>query len=186
MKRNIVVIWSTCSIIILVLGATWVWISAASPGSTSHGNLPAPRVGFLAPDFRLTTSSGDEYTLSELRGQPVIINFWASWCPPCRSEMPAIQRVYDQYQNRGFTVLAVNATHQDNLDDAITFSQSLRLTIPILLDRDGAVSNLYEVRSLPTTFFVDAQGTIQERVIGGPMADSLLQIRAQRLLKDQP
>lgn len=100
--------------------------------------------------------------------------------------MPAIQRVYDQYQNRGFTVLAVNATHQDNLDDAITFSQSLRLTIPILLDRDGAVSNLYEVRSLPTTFFVDAQGTIQERVIGGPMADSLLQIRAQRLLKDQP
>jgi cytochrome c biogenesis protein CcmG/thiol:disulfide interchange protein DsbE len=100
--------------------------------------------------------------------------------------MPAIQGVYDEYRDRGFTVLAVNSTHQDNLGDAITFAQMRGLTFPILLDHDGTISNLYEVRSLPTTFFVDAQGIIQEVVVGGPMAESLLQIRTERLLEDQP
>jgi peroxiredoxin len=100
--------------------------------------------------------------------------------------MPAIQRVYDTYREQGINVLAVNSTYQDNLSDAISFSQTLGLTFPILLDHDGSVSDLYEVRSLPTTFFIDAQGIIQEIIIGGPMAESLLQIRAARLSEEQP
>ncbi len=174
------------SIFVLISAAAWIWLSAAPQGNTTQGGIPAPQEGFQAPDFQLETFTGDEYTLSELRGMPVLINFWASWCPPCRSEMPAIQRVYDEFQDQGFVVLAVNSTHQDNLGDAITFAQIRKLTFPILLDRDGSVGNLYEVRSLPTTFFVDPQGKIQDVVVGGPMAEALLRIRVQQLLEQSP
>ena len=100
--------------------------------------------------------------------------------------MPAIQKVYDEFQDQGFFVLAVNSTNQDNLGDAITFAQIRKLTFPILLDKDGSVSDLYEVRSLPTTFFVDPQGIIQEVVIGGPMSEALLQIRVEQLMEQSP
>jgi len=186
MKRLTIATWSVFSILVLIVGAAWIWFSAAPLGSTTQGDIPAPQEGFLAPDFSLETFSGDGYTLSDLRGKPILINFWASWCPPCRSEMTAIQKVYDEFQDQGFVVLAVNSTHQDNLGDAITFAQIRRLTFPILLDRDGSVSNLYEVRSLPTTFFVDPQGIIQEVVVGGPMSEALLRIRAEQLMEQSP
>jgi len=174
------------SILVLTIGAAWIWLSTAPMGSTTQGDIPAPQEGFLAPDFRLETFDKEGYTLSELRGKPVLINFWASWCPPCRSEMPAIQKVYDEFQDQGFFVLAVNSTHQDNLGDAITFAQIRKLTFPILLDRDGSVGDLYEVRALPTTFFVDSQGIIQEVVVGGPMSEALLQIRVEQLMEQSP
>lgn len=100
--------------------------------------------------------------------------------------MPAIQNIYDKFQDQGFVVLAVNSTHQDNLGDAITFAQIRKLTFPILLDKDGSVGDLYEVRSLPTTFFVDPQGIIQEVVVGGPMSEALLQIRVEQLMEQSP
>jgi thiol-disulfide isomerase/thioredoxin len=186
MKRLTITTWSMFSILVLTIGAAWIWLSTAPMGSTTQGDIPAPQEGFLAPDFRLETFGKDVYTLSELRGKPVLINFWASWCPPCRSEMPAIQKVYDKYQDQGFVVLAVNSTHQDNLGDAITFAQIRKLTFPILLDKDGSVGDLYEVRSLPTTFFVDLQGIIQEVVVGGPMSEALLQIRVEQLMEQSP
>lgn len=100
--------------------------------------------------------------------------------------MPAIQNVYDEFQDDGFTVLAINTTYQDNLGDAITFAQIRQLTFPLLLDRDGSVANLYEVRSLPTSYFIDPQGMIQEVIVGGPMSDALLRIRAEQLLGVNP
>ena len=186
MRRLNLTIWITFSAIVLLLGAVWIWFSITPPGSTTQGDIPAPQQGFLAPDFHLTTFAGDSYTLSDFRGKPILINFWASWCPPCRTEMPAIQRVYDEFQDRGFTVLAVNTTYQDDLGDAITFAQIRKLTFPILLDRDASVANLYDVRSLPTTFFVDPQGIISEVVIGGPMSEALLRIRAEQIMEGIP
>jgi peroxiredoxin len=185
-QRINITTWFAFSTIVLLFGAAWIWFSVAPPGSTTQGDIPAPQQGFLAPDFHLTTLNGESYTLSELRGAPVLINFWASWCPPCRSEMPAIQRVYDEFQDQGFTVLAVNTTYQDNLGDAITFAQIRKLTFPILLDRDASVANLYEVRSLPTTFFVDPQGIISEVVVGGPMSEALLRIRTEQIMEGIP
>lgn len=178
--------WMVFSVLLLSLGAFWIWLSSAPIGSTTQGDIPAPQKGFLAPDFELETLDHQVYKLSDLRGKPVLINFWASWCPPCRTEMPAIQNTYDQYRDQGFEVLAVNSTHQDNLGDAITFAQTRRLTFPILLDRDGSVGNLYEIRSLPTSFFIDQNGIIQDVVIGGPMAEALLKIRAEQLFADNP
>ena len=178
--------WIVMSLLILTLGATWIWLSTPPAGSTTQGEIPAPQQGFLAPDFTLETFGHDSFTLSDLVGRPVLVNFWASWCPPCRSEMPAMQRVFEEYEDQGFIVLAVNSTHQDNLGDAITFAQIHKLQFPILLDRDGSVGALYDVRSLPTSFFIDPQGIIQDVVIGGPMAEALLRIRVEQLLEGAP
>jgi peroxiredoxin len=175
--------WLIFSILVLLVSAGWIWLSRTPPGSTAPGRLPVPRQGFLAPDFSLRTSSGETITLSDLRGRPVLINLWASWCPPCRAEMPAMQRLYEEYKDQGFLVLAINATNQDNASAAEAFVREHQLTFPILFDVDGNVSRQYQLRSLPTTFFVDPDGVIQEVVIGGPMAEALLRIRVEQLFE---
>lgn len=176
--------WYIFSVLVLAVGAAWIFVSRAEPGSTTSGTIPLPRQGFVAPDFNLQTPEGESIELSDLRGQPVLINLWTSWCPPCRAEMPALQRVYEAYQDQGFEVLAVNATNQDSRQEALDFAQELGLTFPILLDTTGKVSGLYQLRSLPTSFFIDSQGVIQEVVIGGPMSEALLRTRVQQLLEE--
>ncbi len=153
--------------------------------STTGGEFSVPYVGFQAPDISLQSSTGDVIALSDFRGQPVLINFWASWCPPCRAEMPAMEQVYKEYQDQGFVVLAVNATNQDNPSLALSFAEEHNLTFPILLDMEGTASHQYNVQSLPTSFFVDRFGKIQEIVVGGPMAEALLRIRTEQLLTGQ-
>lgn len=113
----------------------------------------------------------------------MIINLWASWCTPCRSEMPAIQKVYEEYSQQGLIVLGINATNQDNPHNANQFAEEMGLTFPILFDTDGQVSQQYLLSALPTTFFVDGTGTIQEVVVGGPMAEALLKIRVEQLIE---
>ena len=174
------------SISILILGSAWIWLSRSPAGSTTQGEIRAPQKGFSAPDFTLETFGNETYTLSDLRGNAVLVNFWASWCPPCRSEMPAMQRVYEDFQDQGFIVLAVNSTHQDNLGDAITFVQVHKLDFPILLDQDGSAGRSYDVRSLPTSYFINPEGIIQDVVVGGPMSEALLRIRAEQLLETNP
>ncbi|MGH2592125.1 MAG: TlpA disulfide reductase family protein, partial [Anaerolineae bacterium] len=131
------------------------------------------------------TLDGKMVTLSELRGQAVLINLWASWCPPCRAEMPALDAVYRQYRNDGFVVLAVNTTYQDSEADARTFAQNLGLTFPILLDRDGATSRRYLLQALPTTYFVGRDGSIRDIVIGGPMSEALIASKVEGLLAEE-
>ncbi len=174
-------------VLILLLGSAWIWFSAAPPGTTTSGQIPAPQEGFLAPDFSLQTLDGDTIVLSELRGTPVLINLWASWCGPCRAEMPAMQRIFEKYSGSGsFTILAVNATNQDNPSNAAAFVSEHNLTFPILMDVDGKVSASYQLRSLPTSFFVNREGIIEEIVIGGPMSEALLQTRVENLLQEVP
>lgn len=168
---------------ILVAGLAWLLISADRTGTSTAGQIPAPQVGFLAPDFTLSTAEGETITLSELRGKAVLVNLWATWCPPCRAEMPAIQKLYQQYRDQGFVVLAVNATNQDDLSKIPAFTREYGLTFPILLDTAGSVSRQYQLRSLPSSYFIDRQGIIQEVVIGGPMAETLLRTRIQKILE---
>jgi len=177
--------WTLTAIGILVIGVLWIAWSAVPVGSTTEGNIPAPMEGFLAPDFQLTTLDGETIVLSELRGKAVLVNFWASWCPPCRSEMPAMQQVYADLNSNDFVILAVNSTQQDRLTDVDEFVAERNLSFPILLDHDGQVSALYQVHSLPTSFFVDPNGIIREVVIGGPMAEALLRTRAERLSREE-
>jgi peroxiredoxin len=169
--------------IFLILGFFWIFISADRTGNSTAGNIPAPQTGFLAPDFELKTLSGEAIKLSDLRGQAVLINLWATWCPPCRAEMPALEKVFKEYKDQGFTVLAVNMTYQDDPQKVGPFIQEYGLTFPILLDETGEVGNAYQLKSLPSSYFIDREGVIQEVVIGGPMAEALLRARIEKLLK---
>ena len=169
--------------LILTASLVWIFVSADQAGISTAGEIPAPRQGFLAPDFTLQSLEGKTYTLSELRGQAVLVNLWATWCPPCRAEMPAMQKMYKEYKEQGFVVLALNMTYQDTPSAVLPFSQEYGLTFPILLETNGKVAQRYQLRSLPSSFFIDRDGIIQEVVIGGPMAEALLRTRIESLLK---
>ena len=168
---------------VLLTGLAWVFVSADRGGSSTAGKIPAPREGFLAPDFSLQTPQGETITLSDLRGQAVLVNLWATWCPPCRAEMPAVQKLYHEYKDQGFVVLAVNMTYQDDPSAVVPFTQEYNLTFPILIEDTGDVARNYELRSLPSSFFIDRQGFIQEVVIGGPMSEALLRTRIEAILQ---
>ncbi|MCH7662674.1 MAG: TlpA family protein disulfide reductase [Chloroflexi bacterium] len=172
------------SIAILFIGAGWTWGSRDTTGTSTGGEIPAPQVGFLAPDFTLQNEAGEFVSLSDFRGKVVLVNLWASWCGPCLREMPAMQSVYDQYKEQGFIVLAVNITSQDSRANAIAFAESLNLTFPILFDVNGVVALAYQMRAFPSSYFIGSDGIIHEVIIGGPMAEALLQVRVEQLLKD--
>jgi peroxiredoxin len=174
--------WMALTLLVLLAGTTWTLLSAVPANATSGGLTPSPREGFAAPDFQLDLVGGGHVRLSELRGQIVIVNLWASWCPPCRAEMPALERVNQSNRDRGLEILAVNTTFQDSEAGAAEFAQEFGLTFPIALDRTGEVSRSYLLRALPTTFFIDRQGIIQKVVLGGPMSDTTLQTAVEELL----
>ena len=134
----------------------------------------------MAPDFTLPTLDGDEITLSDLRGRPVLINFWATWCPPCRFEMPAMQRVYEQYKDQGFVILAVN--YRESADQVKPFVEELGLTFPVLLDETGNVATQYRVIGLPSSYFVDKEGRVQTVQVGA-MTEAFMEEQVQRLLE---
>lgn len=121
-----------------------------------------------APEFTLQSLQGDQVSLSELRGQVVLINFWATWCGPCRLELPAVQARYNQ---GGFAVLAVD--FNESAEQVQTFADELGLDLPILLDPGGKVQELYRVRGYPTTFIVDREGIIRVLHLGEMSAEIL-------------
>ncbi|HEX9389076.1 MAG TPA: TlpA disulfide reductase family protein [Anaerolineales bacterium] len=170
-------------LVVLILGFAWIIVSADKSGASTSGKIPAPQQGFLAPDFELKTPKGETVKLSDLRGQAVLVNLWATWCPPCRAEMRTIETMYNEYKDQGFTVLAVNMTYQDAPLDVMPFVNEQKLTFPILLDETGEMANAYQLKSLPSSFFINREGIINEVVIGGPMAEALLRTRIEEILK---
>ena len=170
-------------IIILILGFVWILVSADTSGTSTVGKISAPQQGFPAPNFELKTPQGETVRLSDLRGQAVLVNLWATWCPPCRAEMQTIERVYNEYKDQNFTVLGVNMTYQDEPLEIIPFVNEQKLTFPILLDDTGEMASAYQLKSLPSSFFIDRAGFINEVVIGGPMAEALLRTRVEQILK---
>ncbi len=134
----------------------------AAPGRTTPA--PAPVVGAPAPDFSLNNLAGSAVRLSDLKGQVVLVNFWATWCGPCRLEMPSIQQQYEALKDKGFTVLAVNL--DEPAEDVGRYTSALGLTFPVLLDPGAKVNDLYRVRGYPTTFFVDRDGMIGREHVG--------------------
>jgi len=126
--------------------------------------LPAP--GRVAPDFTLTNLDGESVSLRDYRGNPVLLNFWATWCGPCRFEMPFIQEVYEDpdWQATGLVILAVNIG--ESRAEAEGFMKNNGLTFPVLLDSSSSVGRTYNIRSIPTTLFIDKDGIIQHIDIG--------------------
>ena len=174
------------SILILLAGLFWIWFSRIPSDSDSSQFISAPQESFLAPDFNLTTLSGDNFNLSNLRGSPVIINFWASWCPPCRAEMPSLQQVFAEYEDLGLIIAAVNATNQDSISEVSSFVSQNNLAFPIPMDKTGSVSRSYNLHSLPTTVFIDSQGIIRKVIIGGPLPTALIRVQVEKLIQEKP
>ncbi len=115
----------------------------------------------MAPDFALKSDSGRNLRLREMRGQVVMINFWATWCGPCREEMPKLQQLYGKYRADGFMLLGVNI--DDNSANAVRMARKLGVTFPVLFDQGKAVSKLYQVDAMPSTVLIDRDGKTRYR-----------------------
>ncbi len=129
-------------------------------GCSSSG----PEIGKLAPDFTLTGLDGQEVSLSGFRGQPVLLNFWATWCGPCSMEMPFLQDVYEKWTGKGLVLLAVNI--QENPTKVKGFIEGAGYTFPVLLAAGNEVPLAYNIRGIPATFFIDADGVIRDIKVG--------------------
>jgi peroxiredoxin len=160
--------------------------SVASDG-TGIVELPAEKnatgrgvsteVGRAAPDFLLKGTDGSELRLSDLQGKPVLVNFWASWCTPCRQEMPEIVKSYDAHKGDGLVVVAVDL--QENGDQVDGFAREFGMEFPIVIDRNGGVADAWRiggpVEGIPSSYFLDAHGVVQARAFGPMTADTLAQ-----------
>ncbi len=151
--------------VVLLLGGSIIW-------TVTHAGAPLPvaqrgivKPGESAPNFQLRDMNGQIVSLSDLRGKVVLVNFWATWCGPCRIEMPAMERLYRTYDRKDFEILAVSTDAQGV---AVTrpFQQENHLTFPILHDADFRVGLSYGARTLPMTFMVDRQGIVRQQIFG--------------------
>jgi peroxiredoxin len=143
----------------------------STPGGPTATPAPAAIVGAPAPDFALTNLAGETVKLSDLQGQVVIVNFWATWCGPCKAEMPLLQAAAEARQGQGLTVLAVDA--DDPAGDVQAYVTDLGLTFPVLLDPGTSVTDLYQVRGWPTSYFINRDGYVADMRVG-PLTDGLL------------
>lgn len=131
--------------------------------------------GQIAPDFTLQTLDGKDITLSELKGKKVVLNFWATWCPPCKKEMPHLQKYYENNaKDENVEFVAVNLTYYNQTKEQVQqFADSYKITFPILLMEDSKIGEKYEVLTIPSTFFIDTDGKIQHQILG-PLDEKLL------------
>ncbi|MEC9489364.1 MAG: TlpA disulfide reductase family protein [Halanaerobiales bacterium] len=134
-----------------------------SPGNSVASAEVGTEIGMQAPDFTLTNMNDQEVNLSDYRGRKVFLNFWASWCPPCRQEMPDIQKLHEEYGDE-VVILAVNVG--ESKSTAANFMMENGLDFTVLLDTNKSTAQNYLVRGIPTSYFLDQNGIIQEKVVG--------------------
>jgi peroxiredoxin len=152
-------------------------------GANTTGRSPSTDVGRAAPDFLLRTPDGGELRFSDLRGKPVLVNFWASWCTPCRQEMPEIVRAYDAREDGDLVVVAVDL--QENAGQVREFADEFGMDFPIVIDRTGQVAEAWHiggpVEGIPSSYFIDADGVVQARVFG-PMDSETIERELAKIL----
>ncbi len=165
------------SLLGLVLLALTQLVAAQQPGKGLTPMAGQP----MAPDFRLEDLDGRIHRLSDYRGRVVIVNFWATWCPPCRAEMPSMQRAWEQLEKEGILLLGIDVGEDE--DRVFQFTADYPVEFPLLLDRDSKVIDQWPVLGLPTTFVVDPDGRIAYRAIGGREWDDPELLARVRALK---
>ncbi len=181
-RRGAVRRWLYPLAVIVAIGGVIWWLEArdAGGGVSSTGerygpaDLPAALVpagasvkaeeGALAPDFLLEALDGPETRLSDYRGQPVVLNFWAKWCVSCRKEMPQLIEAYDSHRDDGLVVVGLNLQESESI--IRPFVDEFGINFPVLIDRDGEVGDDYRLVGLPTTFFIDRDGVVESVLIG--------------------
>jgi thiol-disulfide isomerase/thioredoxin len=170
--------------LLTMAGVAWILYSDVSDYKISTKVNYAPQIGFQSPPVSLETIDSEHFSMADYSGKPIVINFWASWCPPCKSEMPDFQQVSEEYRDTDLVIAAINATNQDSLQNVKDFLKQEGITFQIPLDRSGSVANLYNIHSLPTTFFISDDGTISNILIGGPIPLPLLRAEIDKLIKE--
>ncbi|MEX0683722.1 MAG: TlpA disulfide reductase family protein [Dehalococcoidia bacterium] len=209
-RRSFLRRWLYPAAVILAIAAVIWYVDArdGDGGVSSTGerygpaDLPAALVpagadvaaqeGALAPDFLLQDMDGAEVRLSDFRGRPVILNFWATWCAPCRKEMPQFVQAYEAHQDDGLVVIGLNLQESESI--IRPFTDDYGVGFPVLIDRDGEVGDAYRVTGVPETLFIDADGVVRNRFIGpfqskergtdvqAPIAQSELEERIAEIL----
>lgn len=149
--------------ILIVAALYFILRGQALPADLS--TVPA-KVNFSAPELTLTDTQGVSHSLADYRGQVVLVNLWATWCPPCKEEMPTLQAFYDKYKESGFVIIAIN--DGDPTPDVLQFVEDYELTFPVWLDPTySATEQAFHTLNLPTSFVIDRNGTIQLTWVGG-------------------
>lgn len=185
MKSPIKKSWLAMLAVVLI-GTTFAFNQSSQAGqmpgnNTATGNqVPTrPMPGFKAPDFTLVDNNGHSVKLSDLRGKKLFINFWASWCPPCKAETPDLVAVSQKYKGQ-VEFYGVNMTTSDSVESAKAFIQQYGIKFPILFDQNGDVAQKYQVISIPSSFTVDQNGIIVDRRVGqmtgAAMEDSIARL----------
>lgn len=164
----------------ILLGIAWILESRESVAGDEPVLEAAPLAGYAAPDFTLQLATGETVSLSDYRGTPVVLNFWATWCPPCRAEIPHFQSASQKY-NGQVAILGVNdGEAPSKVND---FIREYNMTYPVFLDTSHAVSIDYRVTALPTTIFINADGVIEE-LFPGIINEAVLEARIENLLRN--
>lgn len=159
------------------------WVRAGVLAATLAVSSMVGASSALAPAFALPSRAGDIVSLDKLKGKVVMLNFWASWCGPCRQEMPLLEQMHKRYSSLGFTMIGVNV--ESNTSDAEKWLQQTPVSFPVLFDKENKVSKLYDVNAMPSTVFIDRKGNVRALHRGykpGDESEYLNQIRA--LLKE--
>jgi thiol-disulfide isomerase/thioredoxin len=185
-------------ILAVILAGLWYW-DARGDGDNArdaYGTVelpadknptdrsPAPEVGRAGPDFLLEQPGGGTLRLSDLQGKPVVLNFWASWCAPCRAEMPELVAAYAQYRDEGLEIVAVNL--QETNGRVLEFAEEFGIEFPIVIDRDGELKDVWRlggpVDGIPTSYFLDETGVVRDLFLG-PLTEDGLTDRIELLLR---
>ncbi len=187
-------------VLVLIVGGLWYWDSRGGGGvsrggafgivelaeaKNATGRSPAPEVGRAGPDFLLETPQGGTLRLSDLQGQPVLINFWATWCPPCRAEMPELVAAYETHQEHGLVIVGVDLQEPDS--KVLDFAADFGIVFPLVMDRSGEVGDAWRlggpIEGIPTSYFLDETGVVRA-FFYGPMTEEILEDRLEKILAD--
>ena len=155
-SNKLVIVLASAAILAVVFGLVWMQSSKYEPLT----------VGKVAPDFHLPDLNDKELRLSDFRGKVVFLNFWATWCKPCREEMPSMEILYKNFEKDGLVILAISIDRVTTKKDIPPFVKALNLTFPILIDSWGQTDKRYKLMGVPETYIIDQQGILREKVIG--------------------
>jgi peroxiredoxin len=156
LRRRLVVIVGVLAIIALAFGVVWLQSAKYEPLT----------VGMAAPDFTLPDMAGKNQQLSDYRGKVIFLNFWATWCKPCKEEMPSMQVLWDNLKKEDFVMLAISMDRVTTTKEISPFVENLKLTFPILTDSWGQTDKRYKLMGVPETYIIDQNGVLREKVIG--------------------
>jgi peroxiredoxin len=176
--------WLALIGLVIVLGGLWIVYSSSmlSDLASQGENVtlePAPVVGHPAPDFALPTLAGETVRLSDFKGRPVLVNFWATWCGPCRSEFPDFQKAAVDNADK-LVIIGINNTTTDQKEQIPAFLEEFSVTFPIVLDETGDTAKAYNILGLPTSIFIDRNGNVNE-IFTGPINKAYIEAKLSEM-----